>query len=341
MKNIFIKYQLRVGILLALIFPGIFVFADPESSHLLNRFLSSFLFILFLWIVNFSLLDFTGKHLQKTKYPHLKKYTAILFSFLCAILLYLFIGYIVDRTGTLLSRVSGDKSTSFSSWSFLCLQIIFFNALIVLIKYLFDTNAEKRRIELENEVLKRENLNALHETLKQQVNPHFLFNTLNTLKSLVKRDAAQSAEFITELSAVYRYMLLHQDKQIVSLHEEIEFLKSYLYLMKIRFGDAIDTCINIGGELLKSNIPPNTLQLLIENALKHNTLSAKRVLHISVFVKENFLVVENNLQPKAEQNSSSNIGLKNINSRYLLLSGKEIIIDKTKDTFKVLLPILE
>ena len=100
--------------------------------------------------------------------------------------------------------------------------------MIILIKYLFDTHAEKRKVALENEVLKRENLNALHEILKQQVNPHFLFNSLNTLKSLTKRDPEQAASFISELSTVYRYMLLHRDKTVVSLKEEIDFLKSYL-----------------------------------------------------------------------------------------------------------------
>jgi two-component system LytT family sensor kinase len=188
--------------------------------------------------------------------------------------------------------------------------------------------------------LKRENLNALHETLKQQVNPHFLFNSLHTLKSLTKRNPDQAIHFIDELSSVYRYMLLHQDKKIVTIGEEIEFLRSYLYLLKIRFGDAINTEIALPDKLLKHSMPPNTLQLLIENAVKHNALSTKKPLCISIYTKDDYLVVRNNLQFKPEQTStSSHFGLSNISNRYLLLNGRDIIIKKTEKDFLVLLPV--
>jgi len=215
-----------------------------------------------------------------------------------------------------------------------------FNSLIILIKYLFDINAEKRKIELENEVLKRENLNALHESLKQQVNPHFLFNSLNTLKSLTKRNPAQAVDYIAELYSVYRYMLLHQDKKDVTLRDEIDFLKSYLYLLKIRFGDAITTEISLPGKLLDCSMPANTLQLLIENAVKHNALSLHKPLSISIVADNNYLTVKNNLRSKKEEPSSSHLGLSNISNRYLLLKGKDIIIQKTEEEFIVQLPIM-
>jgi two-component system LytT family sensor kinase len=135
-------------------------------------------------------------------------------------------------------------------------------------------------------------------------------------------------------------MLLHQDKKIVTIGEEIEFLRSYLYLLKIRFGDAINTEIVLPDELLKQSMPPNTLQLLIENAVKHNALSTKRPLCISIYTKDDYLVVRNNLQFKPQQTStSSHFGLSNISNRYLLLNRKDIIIKRTEKDFLVLLPV--
>ena len=250
------------------------------------------------------------------------------------------IGDTLDQTGNFLSQVSGIHRRSVKAWLFLSLRIIFFDGLIILVKFIFDSYEEKRQIEFENEFLKRENLNARHEALKQQVNPHFLFNSLNTLKSLVKRNADHAVDFTSELSSIYRYMLLHHDKKVVSLRDEIEFSKSYVYLLKIRFGDSINTRIEVNEEFLDSLMPPNTLQLLIENAVKHNTLSIKKPLFISISATEAFLIVENNFQPKTVTIRSSNLGLDNIRSRYLLLNGKEINIQKNGDSFQVVLPII-
>lgn len=207
-------------------------------------------------------------------------------------------------------------------------------------KYLFDSSKEKQRIMMENELLKRENLSAMHEALKQQVNPHFLFNSLHTLKSLVKQNQHQSLIFIDELSSVYRYMLLHHEKNEVPVEEEINFLKSYLHLLKLRFGESIVTEIRIPQSLFAFRMPPNTLQLLIENAVKHNILSHKRPLCISIFVTGNYLAVENNLQPKKAKSKSSQLGLSNINSRYKILNGKSIQVQRDEHRFMVLLPII-
>ena len=233
-----------------------------------------------------------------------------------------------------LSQVSGSHLHSVKAWLFLILRVIFFDGLIILVKYLYDSSDEKKQIEFENEFLKRENLNARHEALKQQVNPHFLFNSLNTLKSLIKRDAVNAADFTSELSSVYRYMLLHQDKKVVIVRDEIEFSKSYVYLLKIRFGEAIHTKIEVEEEFLDSLMPPNTLQLLIENAVKHNALSIKKPLFISISNTKSFLIVENNFQPKAVKTMSSNLGLDNIRSRYQLLNGTEVIIKQRRTAFR-------
>ena len=340
MKELITRYHLKTGFLVAILFPGIFIFSDSAAQGLFNKFLSSFSCILILWFVNFKLVDFRANKNLNTRQYITRLAGKLVLSFVIAVLLYIFIGLTIGHTSNLLSQVSGDHRHSAKAWLFLILRIIFFDCLIILVKFIYDSYEEKRQIEFENELLKRENLNARHEALKQQVNPHFLFNSLNTLKSLVKRNADHAVDFTGELSSIYRYMLLHYDKRVVALRDEIEFSKSYLYLLKIRFGDAINTRIEVSDEFLDSLMPPNTLQLLIENAVKHNALSIKKPLFISISTTESFLIVENNFQPKVVKTMSSNFGLDNIRSRYLLLNGKEISIYGNEDCFRVILPII-
>jgi two-component system, LytTR family, sensor kinase len=334
------RLQLKTGFLVAVLFPGIFIFSlsEPSPTHTFIRFITSFLCILALWIICFSLTDFRTRP-QKIKKTVLQRYGYIVLAFLLSIAVYLVVGFFIDQTGSMLSQVAGEKRASFQAWFFLCLRIALFTGLIMLIKYLFDSSKARQEVEMENEILKRENLNAQHETLKQQVNPHFLFNSLNTLRSLIKLDSNQAEDFASELSSVYRYMLRHQDKQQVTLREEIEFLQSYLYLLKIRFGESIQTQIQIPADHLDLLMPPNTLQLLIENAVKHNVISQKKPLSISLFMRDNCLVVENTLQPKAIRSASSHLGLTNIRSRYALLKGKDVTIQQGRGSFQVLLPV--
>ncbi len=339
MKKIIDKYDLKKGLLLSIAFPTIFLALDSNPSNIVSHFSFSFVITFCFWVTNSVFIDFKYYKNRSREIKSRYYYGGFMASFILAIAIYISLGFLLNRSGILLSGTRGNWGVSFRSWFYLCLKIILFNSVIILIKYLFVVNAEKRRVELENEVLKRENLNALHESLKQQVNPHFLFNCLNTLKSLTIRAPGQAVDFITELSSVYRYMLLHQDKKNVTLRDEIEFLKSYLYLLKIRFGDAITTEIVLPDELLNHSMPPNTLQLLIENAVKHNALSARKPLSISIHAENNYLTVQNNLRFKKEQVSTSRLGLSNISSRYLLLKGKDIIIKKTEEKFIVLLPI--
>ncbi|HMG68150.1 MAG TPA: histidine kinase [Chitinophagaceae bacterium] len=341
MKDNIGRYHLKTGLLVAILFPGIFIFSDSEAQGLFSRFFSSFSCIFILWFFNFWLVDFRVNKNLKARHYISRLAGKLVLSLVFAVALYIFIGFTIGQTSNLLSQVSGDRQHSAKAWLFLILRIIFFDALIILVKFIYDSYEEKRQIEFENEFLKRENLHARHEALKQQVNPHFLFNSLNTLKSLVKRNADHAVDFTSELSSIYRYMLLHQDKSEVALRDEIEFSKSYVYLLKIRFGDAINTRIEVNEELLDSLMPPNTLQLLIENAVKHNILSIKKPLFISILTKETFLIVENNFQPKAVKEASSHLGLDNIRSRYLLLDGKEISIQRNEECFQVVLPIIK
>lgn len=339
MKKLAATYRLKEGVFISLFFPAAFALSDGSRTTTILHFASSFLIIFLQWCMNFALVSFRSPRSNLSTGSSRPLYQQIVLSYLLSIVIYIGIGLLLDLGGKLLSQVRGNWGYSFSSWFFITLKIFLFNTLILLIKHAFDSNADKRAIALENEALKQANLLAMHETLKQQVNPHFLFNSLNTLRSLTKHDPQQAVDFIGQLASVYRYMLLHQDKHMVTVGEELAFMRSYLYLLKIRFGEAIDTVIEVPEATLDSSMPPNTLQLLVENAVKHNGLSLKRPLHISITVDENYLEVCNNLQLKPAEGPSSRLGLGNISSRYLLLKGKDIIIKSDQLHFRVLLPI--
>ncbi len=184
------------------------------------------------------------------------------------------------------------------------------------------------------------NLEAQYELLKQQVNPHFLFNSLNTLKYMVDSHDGQSSEFIIKLADFYRFTLDSLKLNVLPLKQELAIMESYIYLLKARFEEGLLVTQNLGAELAEPLIPPFTLQLLIENCIKHNIVSLEKPLHIRLYREADYLVVENNLQKRKIPESSTGLGIKNINQRYLLLTDKEIVILKTNDTFTIKLPIL-
>lgn len=192
---------------------------------------------------------------------------------------------------------------------------------------------------VEAERFKKESIRAQFESLKNQVNPHFLFNSLNTLSSLIDEDKNMSKEFLDNLSAVYRYVLQHKNEELVSLRTELDFIAAYTQLLKKRHGEKVVFNINIDEKELSKGIPPMTLQMLIENAVKHNIATRKKPLTVEVLSKADQLVVRNNLQRKKEVQSTG-IGLKNIERRYQYLVEKKIKIQETEQHFEVSIPTI-
>ena len=196
-----------------------------------------------------------------------------------------------------------------------------------------------RAAAVEAERYQKESMTATYESLKNQVNPHFLFNSLNALTNLVYEDQDKAANFIKQLSEVYRYVLDTRDKEVVPLEEELRFLKSYTYLQQIRFGDKLTIDVSLNG--LSSMVAPLALQMLIENAVKHNEVSEENPLHINVYNEGNFIVVENNLQVKSlSGESTSGVGLENIRKRYQFLSSVQVIVEQSDNKFVVKLPVI-
>ena len=181
---------------------------------------------------------------------------------------------------------------------------------------------------------------AKFDALKNQLDPHFLFNSLNVLTSLIEEDANQAQKFTTSLSKVYRYVLEQKNKELVSIEEELQFAKTYVRLLKMRFEDSIVLDIPESSSNPEAKIVPLSLQLLLENAVKHNIVTANKPLKIRVFEENGYLVVTNNLQEKQVVKKSSGVGLRNIQLRYSLLTDKTVRIDKTPKSFSVFLPML-
>jgi sensor histidine kinase YesM len=194
----------------------------------------------------------------------------------------------------------------------------------------------------EIEKFKKENLETQFEMLRMQVNPHFLFNSLNTLSSLVYQNQDMASNFVRELSSVYRYMLEKRKSELVTIDEEMLFTKSFIYLLALRFDKKLVFQVDVPKDIYKMEIVPLTLQILIENAVKHNVVSLKRPLTINIFAEDTAkIVVKNNLQLKEEETYSTGIGLSNIRTRLELLTDKKLEVMDDGSSFVVKVPILK
>jgi two-component system, LytTR family, sensor kinase len=193
---------------------------------------------------------------------------------------------------------------------------------------------------IEVEKYKTESANAQLQNLKNQLNPHFLFNNLSVLTSLVYKDQDKAVDFINELSKVYRYVLDSKNTELVSLQEELTFLGHYIYLLKIRFESSISFDLTIGETTQQRYLPAMCLQMLVENAIQHNEASQAKPLHVRIYTEHSHLVIENPLQPRSDKTESSQMGLKNIESRYAFFTTEKIEITQDGKVFKVVLPLI-
>jgi len=200
---------------------------------------------------------------------------------------------------------------------------------------------EYRSTRLEAEELKRFQVQAELQLVKNQINPHFLFNNLNVLSTLVMQNNNEANRFIEEFSKVYRYILNNHEKELVDLKTELHYINPYIFLLEKRFGEGLKVNINIPEHYKDCLVIPAALQMLIENAIKHNIVSRSKPLHIDLHINGNHtIVVSNNLQVKPSVENSTEIGLRNIIKRYSLVSNREVIIDSEENEFRVTLPLI-
>ncbi len=224
--------------------------------------------------------------------------------------------------------------------------IIFLSSVILLFVFIVvsmirNFYIQKQNSLLELESLKQEKLKADYRVLQNQVNPHFLFNSLNALISEIKHKPDTAIEFTRKLSKVYRYVLQSKNYELIDLREEIDSIKSFIFLHEVRMGDFLKFNLQLSEEAMDLKLPPLTLQILVENAIKHNVTNEENTLTITIrCIDKNTLEVKNNLNPKSDLNST-HTGLSNIRSRYALLKKGEIKVIQTPDEFIVLVPLIE
>ncbi len=215
------------------------------------------------------------------------------------------------------------------------------NLLFHLINTIIFYFKEYRSSRLEAEELKSAQALAELQLIKSQVNPHFLFNNLNVLSALVMQNHSEANRFIEEFSKVYRYILHNHENELVPLKTELHYINPYIFLLQKRFGDGLQVSIDIPEAYSDRLIIPAAIQMLIENAIKHNVVSRNRPLHISLHANgNNSIVITNNLQVKQSTEPSTGIGLRNIMKRYELVSDREVGIMKNESGFTVTLPLI-
>ena len=208
--------------------------------------------------------------------------------------------------------------------------------IVVLVNSIFAT---RKAMQLEK--VRAAQAQYRYATLKQQVNPHFLFNSLNTLNGLVcEQRTEQASDYIHKLAHMYRYMLRCEDDSLVALREEIEFIREYISLLKVRFAEGFEIKFNIDDEAMQRMVVPCTVQLLVENAFKHNIVSTSNPLRISISADMERLTIENNIQPKFTQTTSTKLGQKYIREHYNSLSRQQIVIDNSENLYRVTIPLL-
>ncbi|MEM6767818.1 MAG: histidine kinase [Bacteroidota bacterium] len=199
---------------------------------------------------------------------------------------------------------------------------------------------EKNQLQVQAERQAKENILSRYETLKNQVNPHFLFNCLNTLSSLIYEDPTTAETFVSRLTKVYRYVLDQREEITVMLEEEITCMKHYVFLQQVRFSDRLSLTLEIPSISSEFFIPPLTLQMLVENAIKHNIVSKEFPLHIHVYEEKSYLVVKNSFQPRTEKVTSTGMGLQNLRERYAFLSDEQPSFYQEEGHYYAKVPLL-
>jgi len=249
--------------------------------------------------------------------------------------------FVIDAFGNFCLSLAFEDYNPYSDRSRMLLPILLISVMVIAIYEAIYFYVELQNSIREEEQNKQAIIQSQLDALQNQSRPHFLFNSLNTLRDIIDQESKDDAtKFVDKLSDVYRFILDSKDDNLIPLRKEIKFGKSYFHVQSERFGDNLSITWNIKVDVLDKFIAPLSLQLLLENAIKHNIISKSKPLSIDVFSEDNNLIVRNNIQLKSSNIASTQLGLKNIEKRYALLSEKTIVIHDDGDFFKVSIPLL-
>ena len=310
-----------------------------HTIHFNRDFLTNFgyvmLYGLTLYFSNAILFIYLDKVFQANRFTLKRVILGFTSSFLVSILM-IFILRIFEEVIIEQRSFSDFFSTETIANYIVSIIITFFVTLAFHAFYFYKTYNESK---VKEQKIIAGSASAQFESLKNQIDPHFLFNSLNVLSSLIEENPEAAQKFTTSLSKVYRYVLEQKDKDLVSVEEELKFAKTYMNLLKMRFENSITFEVP-EFENDDAKVVPLSLQLLLENCIKHNIVSEKKPLHIKIYIQENELIIENNKQIKEVLQDRKGVGLQNIVSRYAILTKRNVIIQESETIFKVKLPIL-
>jgi sensor histidine kinase YesM len=306
------------------------------DMYLLSNFGYTILYGLSLYLANAALFIYLDSVYVNERFTKRRIIIGFLSSFLISVgiifLLRIFEDVIIE--GSTFTQFFGNESAS----NYLVAIITTFIVTLAFHAFHFYKAYNENRVK-EQKVIAG-TANAKFESLKNQIDPHFLFNSLNVLSSLIEENPENAQRFTTSLSKIYRYVLEQKDKELVTLEEELSFAKTYMNLLKMRFENSISYNLPENFDYPEAKVVPLSLQLLLENTIKHNIVSEQKPLHIKIYLEDNYLIVENNLQKKEVLQDRRGVGLQNIVDRYALISERKVLIEENSNFFKIKIPIL-
>lgn len=326
----------------------VFFQPNPSIGSISKGFLAVTVIMFFLWVMNVLLV----KVFEKSTSQIFRYITSISLTLLIPFIVFLFFsptdivgGFNPQSVRHLPQQFDGHARMPFTlnSRPIIPLFIVQMNnALILFIIELIILRENERKVINENAQLKLMNLEAQQQQLKQHIHPHFLFNSLNTLKSLIKKQPEEAEEYLVKLSSFLRFNINSNNQNLIALEDEMFICSDYLSIQKVRFKNSLQYTIELPKEIYKNaKVPVFAIQCLLENAIKHNALTDSEPLKIEIFyLPDNKIAVRNNVQSKQIKDTSTGIGLKNLKERYRLMTDKTIEVKQTNDQFEVILPLL-
>lgn len=306
------------------------------DNHLKVNFAYTMLYSLLLYYVNAALFMFLDSIFKNNRYVLNRLVIGFFSSFVLSLftifLLRIFEDVLIEKN-TLEAFLRDEKPANY-----LVPSIVSFVVLLGIHALFFYKAYNENKVK-EQKIIAG-TASAKFESLKNQIDPHFLFNSLNVLSSLIEENPDNAQKFTTSLSKIYRYVLEQKDKELVSVEEELAFAKTYMNLLKMRFENSL--FYELPDQILnpEAKVVPLSLQLLLENTVKHNVVSEQRPLHIRIFIEEGYLVVENDFQRKEVLQDRQGVGLQNIINRYGIITNRKVLIAQNENTFTVRIPIL-
>lgn len=340
----FKDFRKRLPTMLGISFAtGVFFFTffteDQSFKNLLISFAVSFLYSFVFVFGNYytnGYLNSKYSWIDDTRTRMILGVVATLFVNVILVFVCNYINFIVLQKNDPAQFFSG--SMGFVNW--LIINVALLISAIMHAKGFVEEWKKATRREVVEQKLIAKSANAQFESLKNQLDPHFLFNSLNVLSSLIDENPTQAQRFTAYMSKIYRYVLEQKDKELVTVEEEIEFAKIYCDLLKTRFEDSVSFEFKVNESDLKFFVVPLALQLLLENCIKHNFATSSKPLNIKIYSENGYLFIENNLQHREQVKESAGIGLSNIVQRYSILTKQNVFIEKSSDFFRVKIPIL-